>query len=236
MVDNRVRYESKSVKTLRGTEGRSIAKWQQQGWELVSQDAATLHTTLNFRKVKPPLPVRQLVIGGVVVAVLLGILGVGAALEGGGDSEEVPAARATPRPVATATPEATAEVVPEATAAAPTATSAEPPDGPLADTTVDALYDRLNAANIGGIRAGDRFRLTGELFSEESWGVSATGEYSVYLQAKAGTNDLLVFVDQALTAGWRNGTRVQMVVKAVERTINGETTDGWLQAQSVKLL
>jgi len=237
VTDSGVRYEFKSVKAVRGTEGRSIAKWQKQGWELVGQDAATLHTTLNFRKVKPQLPMRQLVIGGVVVAVLLGILGVGAALEGNGDSDDTAAATSTPTPAATTTPEVTDEPTPEVTEAAPTtAQPAEPADGLLTNTTVDALLDRLNAGSSGGIKVGDRFRITGELFEDDAWGVGATGEYSVYLKAKGGRDDLLVFVDRTLTTGWRNGTRVEMVVKAVEKTINGETTDGWLQAQSVQLL
>src|SRR5215203_6130566 len=105
MADGDVRYEFKSVKAMRGTEGRSIAKWQTQGWELVSQDNATLHTTLNFRKVKPPLPTRQIVIGSVVAAVLLGIIGVGAALEGKDGSNEAAGAKETPTAVATTRPE-----------------------------------------------------------------------------------------------------------------------------------
>lgn len=178
MADSGVRHEFKSVKALRGTEGRSIAKWQQQGWELVSQDASTLHTTLNFRKVKPPLPMRQLVVGGVAVAVLLGILGVGAAMEGKGDSNGEATAKSTPRPVVSTTPPATEEATPELTKPAPTPTQrADAPDGPLTNTTVDALLDRLNAGSSGGIKLGDRFRITGELFEDDAWGVGATGEY-----------------------------------------------------------
>lgn len=232
MADGGVRYRLMSVKALRGTEGRSIAKWQQQGWELVSQDAATLHTTLSFRKAKPQLTMRQLAIAGVVVALLLGIVGVGAAFDQDGDGNDV-AATSTPTPVVTAMPEATEEPAPEASES-PQPT--EPADGPLTSTTVDALLDRLNAGSSGGIRVGDRFRITGELFEDDAWGVGATGEYSVYLKAKGGADDLLVFVDRSLTTGWGNGTQVEMVVKAVEKTIDGETTDGWLQAETVKTL
>lgn len=245
MADSGVRYEFKAVKAMRGTEGRSLSKWQKQGWELVSQDAATLHTTLNFRKVKPQLPLRQLVLGGIGVAVLLAFLGIGAALAGNGDSDDTSAAQSSPTPAAAATPEVTDEPTPDVTdeptpeeteAGRMPVQPAEPADGPLTDITVDALLDRLNAGSSSGIKVGDRFRITGELFEEDAWGEGATGEYSVYLKAKGGSDDLLVFVDRTLATGWGNGTRVEMVVKAVEKTINGETTDGWLQAQSVKLL
>jgi hypothetical protein len=109
-------------------------------------------------------------------------------------------------------------------------------DGPLTDTTVDALLDRLNAPSSSGIRVGDRFRLIGELFWDDAWAVGATGEYAVYLKAKDGRDDLPFFVDRSLTTGWRNGTQVDLVVKVEERTINKETTDGWLEAQSVQTL
>src|SRR4051812_30224716 len=99
MVDDGVRYELKTVKALRGTEGRSTAKWQNEGWELVDQSAGTLHTTLNFRRRKPPLPVRQMVIWGAVALILAGIIGVGALLEGKGDGKE--SRSADPTPVAT---------------------------------------------------------------------------------------------------------------------------------------
>jgi len=236
VADSNVRYGFKSVKAMRGTEGRSIAKWQAQGWELVSQDSATLHTTLNFRKVKPPRPTRQIVIGAVVAAVLFGIIGVGAALEGNGDSKEATGTKATPTAVSTTAPDMTATPTPEVTPTGPPGQPAEAPDRPITDITVDTLLDRLNAANMGGIKAGDRFHITGELMGSEYWLVGATGEYSVMLKAQGGKQDLPVFVDRSLTTGWRDGTRVEMVVKNVERTVNGETTDGWLLVKSVRTL
>lgn len=74
------------------------------------------------------------------------------------------------------------------------------------------------------------------MFQSGLWGVGATGEYWVLLKAEGGKQDLPVFVDRSLTTGWGDGTRVEMVVKAVERTINGETSDGWLLVKSVKTL
>lgn len=46
-------YELKSVQALRGREGSAKAKWQNQGWEFVSESRGTLRTELNFRRVKP---------------------------------------------------------------------------------------------------------------------------------------------------------------------------------------
>lgn len=125
---------------------------------------------------------------------------------------------------------------PEVTGAAtPTAESTLPP-AQATDITVDELLDKLNSANLGGIKTGDRFRLTAELFQSDAWGVGAAGEFTVYMKAKGGADDLFVFVDEADAAGWRDGTKVEMVVEVVEATIDGETTDGWLKARAVETI
>ena len=52
VVDD-VRYELTSVRAIRGTESKTIAKWQQDGWELSSQSQGSmLRTELTFRRVK----------------------------------------------------------------------------------------------------------------------------------------------------------------------------------------
>jgi hypothetical protein len=221
MVDDSVRYELKTVRAMRGTEGRSTAKWQNEGWELVGQSAGTLHTTLNFRRRKPPLPMRQIVIGGAVALILAGIIGTGALLEGLGPGKD--SRSANPTPVATEQSDS------------PPAT--EQPDSPptrITDITVDELLDRLNSASMGGTKNGDRFRFAAELFESDAWRTGASGEFTVYLKAKGGADDLMVFVDESDAAGWQDGTRVEMVVESGEATINGETTGGWLRAKSVK--
>lgn len=97
-----VRYELKAVKALRGTEARSIAKWERQGWELVAQDAALMHTTLNFRRARKQLSGRQLALAGVVAAAVAAAAaaGVGAALQGAGTRDV--AVPGTPSPEAAA--------------------------------------------------------------------------------------------------------------------------------------
>jgi hypothetical protein len=67
----------------------------------------------------------------------------------------------------------------------------------------------------------------------EFWMTGVTGEFTVMLKAQGGAQDLSVFVDESDAAGWRDGTKVQMVVESGEATINGETTEGWLRAVSV---
>lgn len=87
MADEDVRYESKTVQTIRGAEARSIAKWQEAGWQLVDKNPGTLRTKLSFRRPKPKLPWVPLAIGGGVLALLAVVIGIGVALEGEGSGE-----------------------------------------------------------------------------------------------------------------------------------------------------
>ncbi len=43
-------HEDKIVHVIRGTEDRAIAKWEADGWELVSRDQGTFRTALTFRR------------------------------------------------------------------------------------------------------------------------------------------------------------------------------------------
>ena len=121
-------------------------------------------------------------------------------------------------------------------AAQTTASTAPPAEPTVTGITVDELLDKLNSVGLGGIKVGDQFRVTAELFESDAWGTGASGDFSVMLKAKEGADDLLVFVDESDADGWQDGTMVEMVVKMVEVTINGETTDGWLEAQSAKTI
>lgn len=44
MADDDMKYELKTVRTIRGTEARTTAKWQKDGWELVTQSQGALQT------------------------------------------------------------------------------------------------------------------------------------------------------------------------------------------------
>ena len=117
----------------------------------------------------------------------------------------------------------------------PTEEPTEEPAAAVVDITVDELVDRLNSANLDGMKVGDQFRVTGELVGAEYWTTGASGDFFVTLKTKSGS-DLIVFVNESDAKAWKNGTKVEMVVEISEVTIDGETTDGWLKAQSVETL
>lgn len=224
-----VKYETRSVKTVRGLEARTIAKLEKEGWEYVSQEQGTVRSELAFRRPKPATPWKLIGAGGGLLALLVvGSLIIGA-VEGGASSNNSAEALRSPAPSQIAETEAQA-----APAEATTQSIESPPAAPVVTAiTVDELLDKLNSAQMGGIKNGDRFELTGELFMSELWMTGATGEFTVMLKAQGGAQDLSVFVDESDAAGWRDGTKVQMVVESGEATIDGETTEGWLRAVSV---
>src|SRR3954452_2177403 len=102
-ADDGVEHEFKSVQALRGRESSAKAKWQNQGWEFVSENRGTLRTQLKFRRVKPKTfgayllsfvaalrrlqPKRKLalVASGALILVA-GIIGIVLGTQGGGDT------------------------------------------------------------------------------------------------------------------------------------------------------
>lgn len=227
-----VKYETRSVKTVRGLEARTRAKLEKEGWEFVSHEQGTVRSELTFRRPKPETPWKLIGAGGGLLALL--IVGSLIASAFGGEDSSNSSAEALPSP----TPSLVVET--EAQTAPPEATtpSTEPPTpAPVVTAiTVDELLDKINSAQMGGIQNGDQFRVTGELFMSDLWMTGASGEYTVLLKAKGGADDLMVFVDESDASGWRDGTKVQMLIKAGEATMNGETTDGWLRALSVETI
>lgn len=227
-----VKYETRSVKAVRGLEARTRAKLEKDGWEFVSQEQGTVRSELNFRRPKPEIPWKLIGIGGGTFTVLIVVL-LTISASGGGDS---PSNNAGALPSV-----APSQVSPSPSRVPPTETSTpsvEPaPAAPaITDITVDELLDRLNSAQMGGIEIADQFHLTGELFMSHLWMTGASGEFTVLLKAQGGAQDLMVFVDESEAAGWQDGTKVQMTVEMGEATINGETTDGWLRALSVETI
>lgn len=77
LADNDVQYESKDVRAIRGTEARTIAKWQKAGWEFVAQSQRPLlQSKLTFRRPKPKKPWRLLAVlgGGVLLLIVFAIV------------------------------------------------------------------------------------------------------------------------------------------------------------------
>lgn len=220
-----VKFEMRSVKTVRGMEARTRAKLEKEGWEFVSQTQGTVRTELTFRRAKPEVPWKMIGIGGGLLALFIVVLPIMSALGGGESSSKDAATVPSPPSSQTAPTEAITPSV-EPAPAIPVVTA----------ITVDELLDKLNSTQMGGIKVGDQFQLTGELFMSKLWMTGATGEFTVMLKAQGGDQDLPVFVDESDAAGWQDGTKVQMIVEMGEATINGETTDGWLRALSVETI
>lgn len=80
MPGDEPQYEYKSERTLRASEADTIAKFQSEGWELVSQQQQLLlWTELRFRRRLPQRPRRPwlllaLAMAGVATAVIVGII------------------------------------------------------------------------------------------------------------------------------------------------------------------
>jgi hypothetical protein len=83
MAGDDASYEIKSVQTVRGMEARTMAKWEKEGWEFVTQSQEPLlRTKLIFRRLKPKQP-KYLWPAAAGALLLIGIIvGIGAAREG----------------------------------------------------------------------------------------------------------------------------------------------------------
>jgi hypothetical protein len=227
-----VQYITKTVKTIRGMEARTRTKLEQEGWEFVSQTQGTVRSELTFRRLKPPMPWKLLGIGGGLVGLLITLSLVMSAL--GGKEEPTSSAEAASTPTASQATPTTSQVTPtEASTPSALTVTAAPVATPI---TVDELLAKLNSAKMGGMKVGDRFELTGELFESKYWMTGVNGEFVVMLKAQGGAQDLSVFVDKKKTAGWRDGEKVHMVVEMGEATMKGETTDGWLRVVSAEIV
>lgn len=65
------KYETKGIHALRGMEARTIKKWQDDGWEVVSQAPGKLRTEITLRRTKPKPRLLPWIMGGTAVAVAL---------------------------------------------------------------------------------------------------------------------------------------------------------------------
>ncbi|WP_119580178.1 DUF4839 domain-containing protein [Streptomyces europaeiscabiei] len=104
-----IKYEYKTVQTVRGTNGLVISKMQKDGWELVEQAQGTLRSTLNFRRPKKPQPWLLIGTAAAVLVILTIVIGVAAALSDGGEKKDEPdksMAVASEKPSTTPTPTA----------------------------------------------------------------------------------------------------------------------------------
>ncbi|HJS96287.1 MAG TPA: DUF4839 domain-containing protein [Solirubrobacteraceae bacterium] len=135
-------HEFKSVQALRGRENSAKAKWQNQGWEFVSENRGTLRTELNFRRVKPktlgsrllsmfftsrrPQPKKQSVLVASCALILVaGIIGIVMGPRSGTDTQKPSAAQTTTSTVTPSSRPSNAQVTTESTATQSTRPSNE---------------------------------------------------------------------------------------------------------------
>lgn len=118
MANEDVQYETRTVRAMRGMESRTIAKWEGEGWEFVSQSQGKLRTEIALRRPKGKSNAKLLIIGGAAFAVaLIVIITIGTVSERGA-TEAAPTPSTSPSATATTpvrspsptpTPEETAE-------------------------------------------------------------------------------------------------------------------------------
>lgn len=71
MANDEVRYETRTVRAIRGMESRTASKWEKEGWEVVSQTRGKLQSEITIRRPKSKTPWRLYVIGGAVFFIAL---------------------------------------------------------------------------------------------------------------------------------------------------------------------
>lgn len=199
MADEDVQYQYRSVKAIRGTEAKTIAKWKTQGWDLESQTPGTLRTEISFRRVKPKDPFQGLakfaakswvalrglrpttqrrILGGLggFVALLV-IIGVVAGISGGGDDTKP---RASPTKPTSAQTKATSSAVPSDT---PSVTPTPTPTPTPSESTEPATHEVLTVKNSKDLRkllaVGDNCSETVARFVSKYQGRTITFDGSV---------------------------------------------------------
>lgn len=125
MTDEQPKYETRTVKSVRGMEARTRTRWEQDGWELLSMTQGRLQSRLEFRRAKKQIGRRTLVAAGAGAAVLVVVIVLGASGVFGGE-EDAPAEAKAPTASAESAsgPRSTAGSQSEIATPSPTATSA----------------------------------------------------------------------------------------------------------------
>lgn len=118
MADDGVKYETKTVRAIRGTEARAAAKWEKEGWEVISQSHGKLQTELTIRRPQPKPPWGLYAIGGgalavvAIAAIVFGIVGDRSDVEAAGSSADS-AGEAAPLPSEPSSPTPTPSEAPD---------------------------------------------------------------------------------------------------------------------------
>ncbi|MFC8707638.1 DUF4839 domain-containing protein [Streptomyces anulatus] len=117
-MTDELKYEHKTVQTVRGTDGLVISKMEKDGWELVEQTQGVLRSTLKFRRPKKRQPWLLIGSAAAVLVILAIVIGAASALSDGdakkddaGKSMNAASEKPSTTPTPTAAESAAAEVI-----------------------------------------------------------------------------------------------------------------------------
>lgn len=183
-TDTEVKYEERTARAMRGMESRTIKKWQDDGWEVVSHTQGKLQTEIIFRRPKPKSRRLLWIIGGAALAVILGtVITIGVTGERTAPAESTEGA-------ASPTQEAPEEQpAPERTQAEPTFTTAPAPavltpENSPELATILALGDYCSpdVAAFAAAHSGDTIAFPGYIGAINPHG-GATTRYDILIGA-----------------------------------------------------
>lgn len=164
-----VKYETQIVKCVRGMEARTAAKWESQGWEMVSETTKTLHTEFTLRRPRPKTPWWPFALLGGIVAVLAIMLTV-TRLSGGSGSS----------PQAEMTPSSSVSQAAEPTPSEPAETQSVSPEAVTSTAADESVITTKNNAEFKALlRLGDYCANSVERFAEKYSGRTIAFDASI---------------------------------------------------------
>lgn len=197
-----VKYETRSVKTVRGLEARTRAKLEKEGWEFVSQEQGTVRSELTFRRPKPETPWKLIGAGGGLLALL--IVGSLIASAFGGEGSSNSSAEALPSPTPSLVVETQAQTAPpEATVPAEaTKSSAEPPTpAPVVTAIEPQAKDEDTTCNI-----------------DENFGKCFYGQTAIYEDSRRSGDQVLLEITVQEPQEFKPGKDADFAIKTLGGT------------------
>jgi hypothetical protein len=94
MANEIKKYATREARVLKGLATSTISTWEQQGWELVSQEPSFLQVRLVFRREKKNIPGNRIAFVGLAVACLVGAIVIG--IQSENKSQDLPTSASTP--------------------------------------------------------------------------------------------------------------------------------------------
>lgn len=186
-----MKYETTTVKVVRGREANKIAEMQSDGWDLVSQsEGISLRRELVFRREKKPMSTGDkrlsMVIGAFFAVVIVG--GFGIAAIAGGDDDTKPSAETT-QAEDTTSPEGSEEPS-EPSEEPTTAESTEAPTEPEEpEEDLDEPITAQNSPEFAALLKGDYCDAAIGEFADKNVGRTVVFDGSIVNMAPHGSYD-----------------------------------------------